>query len=315
MIWLAVILALASLGVFVVSLTLKEKSLSRVISAAFLGLSSTLAIFSCVTIVSAGYVGVPVLFGKVQNISLPAGLHFVNPFLNVVQMSIRTENYIMSATHDEGQKKGDDSITVISSNGLRMPMDVSVPYRLLESEAPWVYQNFGNDYVDKLVRPATRAALRRAATRFTDIECWSSKRDELAEKAKELLEEEMLLLIGEYGEMSPKKVLSVSQILIGNVTIPEMVKKSIEEKLTADQEQQKMQFKIMFETKEAERKAIEASGIQKFQEIVSKGINEQTLRWKGIEATLKLAQSSNTKVVIIGAGKDGMPLILGDDHK
>jgi len=255
------------------------------------------------------------LWGNVQNQELESGMHFVNPFVSVEQMSIRTENYWMSHQPHEGSKTGDDSISVRSSDGLQMPIDVSVPYRLVPSSAPWVYQNLGPDYVEKLIRVSLSTATRRAASHYTAEEIYSTKRDEFAERIRTIMDDELhKMLRDNYKDRSPpEQVVVTSQTLVGNVGIPEMVKTAIENKLKSDQEQQAMDFKIKKEEKEAKRKTVEAEGIQKFQEIVTKGIDEKLLRWKAIEATLTLAESHNAKVVIIGSGKDGLPIILGGE--
>lgn len=266
-------------------------------------LGSIFLTFASIVVVDAGNVGVPVFFGQVQQHQLNSGIHIANPLMTVKEMSIRTESYSMGGGEN-------DSIVVISSNGLKMPMDLTIPYRLLESEAPWVYKNFGPNYIERILRPATRTAIRRAGAKFTDHECWATKRDELAQQIQVFVDEEMSAILKEYGETAPKEVISISQVLIGNITIPDTVKTAIEKKLAADQEQQAMEFRIMREEKEAKRKEIEAKGIQTFQDIVSKGINEDLLRWKGIEATIELAKSDNSKVVVIGSGKDGLPIIL-----
>lgn len=196
-----------------------------------------------------------------------------------------------------------------------MPVDVSTPYRLIPDVAPWVYRNLGPDYVEKILRPSLSTATRRAASLYTAEQLYSTKRDEFASKIKTLLDEEMNKLLQDNykGKNPPETVLAVSQVLIGHVGIPDTVKNAIEAKLKADQEQQAMDFQILKEKKEAERKTVEAEGIRKFQEIVTKGIDEKLLRWKAIDATLHLANSNNTKIVIIGAGRDGLPVLLGGD--
>lgn len=274
-----------------------------------------LLLVSCLVVVKSGHVGVKVLFGEVQPQPLNAGLHTVNPLCYVEIMSVQTDNYWMSHHHDEGDKKnGDDSVSVRSSNGLQMPVDVSVPYRLLPEAAPWVYSNLGKDYVSKILRPALSTATRRAASHYTAEDLYSKKRDEFSEKIRQLFDEELVKLLRDnYKDNNPpENVVMITQVLVGHVGIPETVKNAIESKLKADQEQQAMDFRIMREKKEAERKKVEAEGIQKFQDIVSKGINEQLLRWKAIEATLHLAESPNAKVVIIGAGNDGLPVLMGN---
>ena len=273
------------------------------------------AIFSTFVIVDAGKVGVQETLGTVNTTPLHSGVHFVNPLSNVVELSVRTENYWMSSVAHEGQKAGDDAVSVRSSNGLLMPVDVSVPYRLIPETAPWVYSNFGKDYVEKLIRPALSTATRRAGSHYTAEELYSTKRDDFAEKTRSLMDEELNKLLADNykGKNPPESVVVVSQVLIGHVGIPEMVKTAIESKLKADQEQQTMTFTLLKAKQEAERKEIEAKGIQKFQEIVTQGISDKLLAWKGIEATEKLAESHNTKIIIIGSGKHGLPVLMNED--
>ena len=220
----------------------------------------------------------------------------------------------MSHKDHEGQNKGDDSVAIRAANGLGMSVDVSLPYRLNPSAASWVYKNLGNDYVEKLLRPALSTAVRRAGGHYLAEEIYSTKRDEFAERIRTLLSEEMVKTLHDNykGANPPDEVLIVSQVMVGHVEIPQSVKTSIESKLRADQEQQAMDFQILREKKEAERKRVEAEGIKGFQDIVSKGIEDKLLKWKAIDATLKLAESHNAKVIIIG-GKDGLPILLNGE--
>ncbi len=298
--------------------TKPERVICRWISAGCIAVSALLCVCSGITTVSAGTVGIISLFGSVSDETLTPGLHIVNPLSKVREMSIRTENYWMSHQGLEGANAGDDSVAVRSSDGLQMPVDISVPYRLAPDAAPWVFKNLGEDYVEKLLRPALSTATRRAGSRYTAEELYSTKRDEFAEKTQEILASELtqLLSTSYRGKSPPENVLLISQVLVGHVGIPAVVKTAIENKLKADQEQQAMEFTIMKATKEAERKKIEAGGIQAFQEIVSKGIDDRLLRWKAIDATLQLAESPNAKVIVIGGGKDGLPILLsGHDER
>lgn len=315
MIWIALFLVVVAAILTVVALVEKNKAFFVTAGITCAIFSLICAICASIVVVDAGSVGVQVTFGTVNTSPVNNGLHLVNPFCAVHEMSVRTENYWMSHAAHEGQNKIDDAISVRSSNGLQMPIDVSVPYRLLPDIAPWVYSNLGPNYVEKLIRPSLSTATRRAASHYTAEELYSTKRDEFSDKIQTLMEEEVRKLLGDNykGKNPPENVLVISQVLVGHVGIPETVKIAIEAKLKADQEQQAMQFTLLKAEKEATRKEIEAGGIQKFQEIVSKGIDEKLLRWKAIEATLLLAESPNAKIVIIGAGKDGLPVILGSD--
>ena len=137
--------------------------------------------------------------------------------------------------------------------------------------------------------------------KFKPEEIYSTKREEIAAG--------ILLAM---QEMVKSKYVNVENVIVRNVVLPAKITEAINAKLAADQEQQKMEFTLLKETQEAERKRIEAKGIADFQKIVSSGITETLLRWKGIEATQRLAESPNSKVIIIGSGKDGLPIILGN---
>lgn len=310
MVYLAIVGALIFIiGIIVAMCKLYKEGL---LTALIGGIIFVLAgIISGLTTVNTGHVGVISLFGHVYKDTINPGIHIINPFCSVTEVSVMTENYIMSAMHDEGQKQGDDSVSALTSDGLRIIADISVPYKLNDDDVVWVYKNFGINYVDKLLRPAARTAARRAMSKYTGQECYSNKRDQIAGEIKTCFDEEIEGIIRQYTN-GPIKPIIVSQVLIGRVELPDKVKEAIEEKLKADQESQAMQFRLKRESQEAERKKIEAEGIQKFQEIVSKGIDENVLRWKGIEATVELAKSPNSKIIVVG-GTDGLPLILGSD--
>jgi regulator of protease activity HflC (stomatin/prohibitin superfamily) len=267
-----------------------------------------------VVVVPAGHVGVPVLFGNVQQRTLEEGLRFKNPLAEVELMTVRTEVYTMSGTLREGQKVGDDSIKVLSKDGLEMPLDISVAYRLVPGDAPGIYQTIGPNYIEKIIRPAARTAIREAASNFTAQEAYSTKRTELADSAQQGMSRRIQELLARQ-ELFDGQGFVIQQVMLRNVSLPSRLRAAIEEKLSAEQEAQRMEFVLDKERKEAERKKIEAQGIQDFQKIVSEGISEQLLRWKGIEATSEIARSSNAKVIVIGSGEGGLPVILNPDAK
>jgi regulator of protease activity HflC (stomatin/prohibitin superfamily) len=278
-------------------------------------LSVLLATFAFITVVPAGHVGIPVVFGKVQDRQLSEGLNFVNPFANVIKMTVRTETYTMSSVANEGTVKGDDSITALSADGLMMPLDVTLAYRLVSSDAPWLYRSIGPDYVDKVVRPASRTAVREAIAGFTSQEAYSTRRQELATTIDQLLTTRLRDLLTQHEDFANRRGFIIEQVMIRNVQLPARVKNAIEEKLEAEQQALRMRFILEKERQEGERKAIEAKGISDFQNIVSRGISDQLLAWKGIEATQQLAHSENAKIVIIGNPKNGMPLIIPTEQK
>jgi regulator of protease activity HflC (stomatin/prohibitin superfamily) len=317
MIWLALLLAAFAVGMFVFSRVV-DRELRAVINFAMpvvFGVAILLIVFSTVAIVPAGHVGVPVVFGQVQDRYLSEGLHFINPFAVVVLMTVRTETYTMSSVRDEGPVKGDDSITALSADGLMMPLDVTLAYRLVPTDAPWLYRSIGPDFVDKVIRPASRTAVREAIAGYTAQEAYSSKRQELAMTMDQLLTTRLRELLSQHEDFLNRRGFVIEQVMIRNVQLPARVKNAIEEKLEAEQQALRMRFILEKERQEAERKAIEAKGISDFQAIVSRGISDQLLAWKGIEATQQLAHSSNAKIVIIGNPKNGMPLIIPTDQK
>ena len=273
-------------------------------------LSGVCALMSGLTIVDSGHVGVEVVFGKVDlETYLSEGMHFKNPFAKIVEMSVRTETYTMSSTADEGQKKGDDAVEVICSDGLTLKIELSVPMSLLPSAAPLIYQKFGEKWQEALARPSIRSASREAFSQFSAQEAYGAKREEAKGLGLKKLVATITELCGKSGITKP--AIDVQQMLVRDIQLPPTVKNSIEAKINAQQESEKMDFVIQKERKEAERKSVEATGIKNFQTIVSSGITPDLLKWKGIEATEKLAASENAKIVIIG-DKNGLPLVLGD---
>jgi regulator of protease activity HflC (stomatin/prohibitin superfamily) len=268
-----------------------------------------------VVIIPAGHVGVQVLFGRVQPTALTEGIQLINPFVDVIEMTVRTETYTMSATGTEGAVRGDDSIQALSSDGLLMPLDITIAYRLVGGDAPLVYRNIGGDYVDKIIRPASRTAVREAIAGFTAQEAYSTKREALPQKMHDLLTERMGALLKQRPDFKGATGFIVDQVMLRKIQLPDKVKNAIEAKLEAAQQSEQMQFVLEKERQEAERKRIEAKGVSDFQTIVSQSINANLLQWKGIEATETLAKSPNAKVVVIGAGRNGLPVILNMDKE
>jgi regulator of protease activity HflC (stomatin/prohibitin superfamily) len=254
---------------------------------------------SSVKIIDPGKVGVQVLFGQVQDKVLESGLHFINPAVDVTTFSIQTENYTMSAKTNEGQVQGDDAIKVLSSDGLEVAIDLSVLYRVKASKAPFILQNLGADYEDKIVRPVTRTAVRDNAVNYQAVDLYSSKREEFQFKINKTITDNF-----------SKNGLEVQQILVRNITLPESVRQSIESKIQAEQDAQKMQFVLQKERQEADRKRVEAQGIADYQRIISLGLTQQQLEYQSILAQKEIALSPNTKVIIMG-GK-GTPIMLSD---
>ena len=254
---------------------------------------------STIKIIEPGKVGVQALFGKVQNEVLESGLHVINPFNEITTFSIQTENYTMSAKSGEGQVQGDDAIRVLSSDGLEVTIDLSVLYKVNPAKAPYILQNIGIAYEDKIVRPITRTAIRDNAVNYQAVDLYSTKREEFQFKINKSISDNFA-----------KNGLEVQQILVRNITLPATVRASIESKIQAEQDAQKMQFVLQKERQEADRKRVEAQGIADYQKILSTGLTDKQLQYQSILAQKDIALSPNTKIIIMGGGKN--PVILSD---
>ncbi len=245
---------------------------------------------SMFTIVPAGHVGVQVLFGKVYPEILPEGLHLINPLISVKNMSIRTQEIF---EHAESPSK----------EGLNVVLEASLLYHVNPEAAARLYQQVGPRYDQVVLTPQFRSAIRGVTVQHEAKDLYTSGRELIANQIAQDLRKAMA-----------DRGLVLEQILLRRIQLPQMVEAAINDKLAAEQQAQRMQFVLAKETQEAERKRIEAKGIQDFQNIVSQGLSEPLLRWKGIEATKALAESANSKMVVIG-GRDGLPLILNPDHR
>ena len=247
--------------------------------------------------IEPGQIGVKTLFGKVQNDVIRSGLHFINPFMEVIRLDVKTQNYTMSGVHDEGAKSNDDAIRVLTADGLEVTIDLTVLYKLLPSEAPSLIKETGQDYTDKIVRPLTRTKIRDNAVYYDAISLYSTKRDEFQQRIFKSIDEDF-----------KKRGLVLEQLLVRNITLPQSVKATIEQKINAEQDAQKMQFVLQKERQEAERKRVEAQGISDYQRIINTGLTSQQLQYEQIKAYLELAKSPNSKVIVMGSGN--APIIL-----
>jgi len=238
------------------------------------------------TVIPAGNVGVVDIFGTVSDITLKAGINFVNPLARVVKMSIKTQEL-------------KEVMDVPSKEGLTVQLEISVLYHLNPERAAQVYKTVGENFVEVILEPQFRSVSRGVTASYEAKALYTSEREVLAAVIMKDLE----------GIVEPRGVV-VETTPLRRVGLPPGLTASIEEKLRAEQESQRMQFVLTKEKQEADRKRIEAQGIADFQKIVAQGISDNLLRWKGIEATMKIAESNNAKVIIVGAGKDGLPVIL-----
>jgi prohibitin 1 len=237
--------------------------------------------------VPAGHVGVLTQFGTVKEGTLTAGTRPVWPWLVNNRMSVRTQ---------ELQERA----SVPSNEMLTVTLDTSLLFHLDAERANEVYSRIGLDYLQKVVVPSLRSAIRDVTATQTASALYTEQRQMVAQQ----IEEQLRTALQDRGVV-------VEKILLREVQLPQMLATAIEVKQQAEQEAEAMKFRLQKEQQEAERKRIEAAGIRDFQRIVAQGISQQLLTWKGIEATEKLASSQNAKVVIIGSGDKGLPIILG----
>jgi len=250
--------------------------------------------------IDAGKVGVQSLYGNVQSDILESGLHVINPLLDVTDFDIQTQNYTMSAIHSEGAQEGDDAIRVLSNDGLEVVIDLTVLYRITPADAPVIFKQIGVDYTDKIVRPVTRTRIRDNAVYYDAVALYSTKRNEFQQRIFKSIEDDF-----------KKRGLILEQLLIRNINLPNSVKLSIESKINAEQDAQKMTFILQKEKQEAERKRVEAQGIADYQRIISMGLTDKQLQYEQIKAQKELAASPNTKIIFMN-GKGNTPVILSD---
>jgi prohibitin 1 len=244
-------------------------------------------ILSMVRLVPPGHVGVLILFGKVYG-TITEGVHLINPLASMELMSVRTKEVF---EHAEAPSK----------EGLNVALEVSCLYHLNPTEAANIYRQVGPNFEAVVVNPQFRAAIRGITVNHEAKDLYTSSRELISNEIFQDLETNL-----------GKRGIIVETILLRKIDLPKLVVEAINAKLAADQQAQQMRFVLDKERQEADRKRIEAQGIQDFQRIISQGLSEQLLRWKGIETTRALAESANSKLIIIG-GRDGLPLILNTE--
>ena len=272
----------------------KFKPVSRLMGVGFIIIG---IVVSSVKQINAGEVGVKVLFGSIQPDVLGSGLHFVNPLLDIRKIDVKTQNYTMSGVNDEGEKAGDDAIKVLTSDGLEVTIDLTVLYKVVSGDAPRLLRETGDDYGDKIVRPITRTKIRDNAVYYQAVDLFGNKRDEFQQRIYRSIEDDF-----------KKRGLMLEQLLVRNITLPNSVKASIESKINAEQDAKKMEFVLLKEKQEAERKRVEAQGIADYQRIINTGLTDQQLQYEQIKAMKELALSPNAKVIVMGKGNT--PLII-----
>ena len=244
---------------------------------------------SATSCVRTGHVGVVSVFGRVTGRTLSEGIHFVNPVSSVTELSIKTQEIKERAV-------------VPSKEGLIMGLEASVLYHLDPTQASTVYQQIGPTFADVLLVPTFRSAIRAITAGNTAASLYSDGREGIANQILEDVRR----------QVAPRGIV-VENVLLRDLQLPESLKHAIEAKQQAQQEAQRMEFVLQREKQEAERKRVEAGGIKDFQDIVSQGISEKLLEWKGIEATMELVKSQNSKVIVVGNSRNGLPLIYAGD--
>ena len=262
-------------------------TLLRLIGFGVIAFVLVILLFSSITRVDTGHVGVLTLFGRVTGETLGEGIHLINPLKTNNEMSVQTQTIKESAS-------------VPSSEGLMMALDTSLIFHLNPDRAAEVFQKIGSDYQDKVVENQLRSAIRESTASHTANALYTGEREIVAKQIQERISEDLA-----------KRGITVEAVLLRDIQLPATLKASIEAKQQAEQEALAMNFRLQKETQEAQRKRIEAAGVRDFQQIVAQGITPSLLEWKGIEATENLAKSANSKVVVIGNNKNGLPLILG----
>ncbi|WP_237081613.1 prohibitin family protein [Myxococcus xanthus] len=219
------------------------------------------------------------------------GFHLLRPGKSLIVYDLRVQEM-------------KDGLSVLSSNGLDLTVDASVRYRVDPAKLFELHTQTGPRYADILIAPAVRSEARQVFGRYAPEELYSSKREQIEQ---ELFEEVTRSLEGKH--------VVVEAILVRDVTLPSAIRDAIADKLAEEQRSQKMRFTLDKERQEAERKQIEAEGIARSQDIVRKGLTEEYLRFKGIEATERLARSQNAKVVLVGSPNSGLPLVYQPDGR
>lgn len=217
------------------------------------------------------------------------GFHVIAPWNRVI-------------TYDVVEQQREERMDVLDKNGLSINMDVTVRFLPVAGQIGYLHEQFRGFYVNNLVTPEVRSSVRRITGRYSAEEIYSTKRNEV-EKA----------IIEETGLVLSDNNIEMRALLIRSINLPTEIKNAIESKLKQEQEALAYQFKLQSATSEAEKLRIEAEGEARANKIINSSLTPELLKMRGIEATLKLSESQNSKVVVIGSGKDGLPLILGNN--
>lgn len=216
------------------------------------------------------------------------GFHLVAPWNKVFVYEVRQQELF-------------EKMKVLSSNGLEIQIDASAWYQPVTQNLGNLHQNLGQNYLERVIQPSIRSAARSVVGRYTPEQLYSSKRDaiqdEIFEETKKILE---------------KQYVQLNEVLVRDVTLPNTIKEAIERKLKQEQESLEYEFRLVTAEKEAEKVRIEAQGKADANRILNASLSDKILQDKGIDATVKLSESSNSKIIVIGSGDSGLPIILGN---
>jgi len=221
-----------------------------------------------------------------ENIYVP-GFHVIAPWNDAIRYDVR-------------EQKREETMDVLDKEGLSINLDVTIIFNPFYDKIGYLHENIGENYVDVMVIPNVRSSVRAVTGRFNAEEIYSTRRGEVEAE-----------IIDATRKALSAKNIEMKDLLIRSIALPDKIKQAIESKLQQQQEALAYQFRLEREKSEAERKRLEARGIADYNQIISASLTDRILKQKGIDATLELANSANSKVVVIGSGEDGMPLILG----
>lgn len=274
---------------------LRQRQLVRVTTAILLSLGlfiAAIALWQRVVIsIHSGQAGVLYSFftGTDQGNIYDEGVHLIWPWNTMYVYDVRFQTR-------------EQTYSLLTNGGLPVSLKVAIRFQPDIRVLPRLHVAVGPDYVEKVVFPETEAALRRAVGQYGPEEVYTSHRGFLES-----------VVVSSLSKMENRYVI-VDDVLVKSVDLPGTVRDAIERKLALHEEEKAFQYRLSIEQKEAERKRIEAQGIQTYQQTISKSLTSDLLRWQGIQATRELATSTNAKTVVVGSGKDGLPLILGGDR-
>ncbi|AXP82516.1 SPFH domain / Band 7 family protein [Mariniflexile rhizosphaerae] len=219
---------------------------------------------------------------------LGEGFHIVAPWNKVIIYEVRQQELF-------------EKMKVLSSNGLEIQIDGSAWYEPVYNDLGNLHQSLGENYLQRVIQPAIRSAARSVVGRYTPEQLYSSKRDAIQDE-----------IFVETKKILEKQYIQLNEFLVRDVTLPETIKDAIERKLRQEQESLEYEFRLVTAAKEAEKVIIEAEGKAESNRILSASLTDKILQDKGIDATMKLAESPNSKVIVIGSGDSGLPIILGN---